>query len=248
MNIKLLENYLNDFLQIEKFKDDANFHGLQVHTHEKAQNIAFAVSPTQNIIEQAYKLHCDTLITHHGLYWKKQQVLATGLLGLRLKALYEKSMNLLSYHLPLDCHDQVGNNAQLGQVCQIENIQPFEPSPLQGLIYQGHFPGEKSQLIENIKKNHPLNVQVYDFSEKNSDLSVAWCTGAGADFMELAQKDIFITGEISERHFTQAQELKVCLIAAGHWQTEIWGVKALCSSLEKNTTLTCHFIDQSNPV
>ena len=248
MSLEKLQTTLNQYLEVEKYQNDLLYNGLQVEAHDDIKKVAFAVSPTQEIIEKAIREHCDTLITHHGLYWKKQQSIATGILGRRLSKLIKSSINLLSYHLPLDCHHDVGNNAQLGKILNLTEVRPIETIQPQGLLYCGVYKFSKRELIECIKDRHPHSTQVYDFNLKEDSLSVSWCSGAGGDFLESFQSDVFITGEISERHYTMAKELGITLIQAGHWASEVWGPKALALWVEKQLKLEVTFIDEINPI
>lgn len=248
MHIIEFEKLLNDYLDVKSFSQDYNYHGLQVAGSHNISKVAFAVSPTQAIIEKAVEASCDALVTHHGLYWKKQQAVATGLLGKRLSVLMQNQLNLLSYHLPLDCHHSVGNNAQLAKVLEIEGARSVESISPNGILYQGHYPHDKEKFFNKIKDTHPDSAHIYDFSAKERDLKVLWCSGAGGDFIEKAHCDVFITGEISERHYTMAKELGMTLVQAGHWASEVWGPKALCSWTHDNSSLETLFINEFNPI
>lgn len=245
-----LEETLNTFLKTHLFPSDPGYHGLQVQGERRApiKKIAFAVSVTQEIITKAHQLGCETLITHHGLYWKKQSPLACGVLGERLKILQSFSMNLLSYHLPLDCHPIVGNNAQIGQKLGLNDASPVPNVTPQGLLYTAPYQGDKSSLLEHLRDLHPHKCDIYDFSATQEYYKISWCSGSGGDFMEVSSTDIFITGDLSERHYTMAKENNICLVQAGHWQTETWGVRALATWVEKNLGIESLFIDEYNPI
>ena len=248
MKLNNFKQCVNIYLASDNFSEDANFNGLQVQARAEVEKVAFAVSPTLSVIKQVTKSNYDTLVTHHGLYWKKQKCIATGVLGRRLSHLVESQINLLSYHLPLDCHNIVGNNAQIGKILQLSDVIPVKQVHPQGILYTGNYYGNKLDLFQLIKDLHPNSTNIYDFGTKDEALKVLWCSGAGGDFIELEQCDIFITGEISERHYNIAQELGISLVQAGHWATEVWGVKALSHWVENELNLPTIFINDFNPI
>ena len=182
MQLKNLEDRIAMFLNLANFESDACYNGLQVESTTHVKKIAFAVSPTLTLIQEAARQGCDTLITHHGLYWRKQQAIATGVLGQRLSLLMKSSINLLSYHLPLDCHLEVGNNAQLGLQIPLQSIKCDDNILPKGLVYTGRLDQDKLQLFDALNKLGHYPCQVYDFSPTKKEYSVAWCTGSGADF------------------------------------------------------------------
>lgn len=248
MKLNDFEKKITQYLLTDNFTQDANYNGLQVQGTAQIKKVGFAVSPTSSIIKQAVENQCDTLITHHGLYWKKQKSIATGILGQRLKQLIDAQINLLSYHLPLDCHSVVGNNAQIGKVLSLSQVAPIDTIAPSGILYTGTYHGLKSELFKHIEQLHPHSTHIYDFGPKRETLKILWCSGAGADFMESEPCDIFITGEISERHYNLAQELEVSLVQAGHWASEVWGVKALSQWVESQMDLSTVFLNEFNPI
>jgi dinuclear metal center YbgI/SA1388 family protein len=225
-----LTSLLNDFLDIDNIKD-YGLNGLQVQSTNLVKKVGVAVSLNQRTIDKAIQLDVDTLIVHHGLYWVKGYQPITDLFGQRVRALIENKINLLAYHLPLDIHPDIGNNEMLGKRIGIQGSSHLTIEP-KGIVYTGHFNNDKDTLIHLLKNN--INPSLNIYHPKDHIKTIAWCTGAGADFLnEVDEVDCFITGEISERHYDIALEKKCMLIEAGHYATEAFGIEALGAWLKE---------------
>jgi len=227
--------------------------GLQVApAKDKIKRIASGVSANQALIEAAVSFNADLLLVHHGFFWKGENPCLIGIHYQRVARLIREGIGLVSYHLPLDGHETLGNNVQLAKKIGIELRGEFEVAAGPGIGRLGQLKTEQSgkQLAEQIavKLQRP---PFYIPGNKNLIRSVAWCTGAAQDFIfsaAAAQVDAFITGEVSERTVAFAKELGLHFYAAGHHATERYGVRALGEYLQNTFNLEHQFIDIDNPV
>ena len=248
MELKQLVNYTRQILQVERFTDYCP-NGLQVEGKSQIKKIVTGVSASMDFLEAAKVAGADAVLVHHGYFWKNEDACVVGLKRNRIKFLLDNQMSLLAYHLPLDAHQEFGNNAQLGKVLGL-NVQDYSGS--QCLIAQGSL-GELqtlsqfSERIGNQLGRVPLVIGDLNRSIKN----VAWCTGGAQGYMNDAIElgvDVFISGEVSEQTVHLARESGVAYIAAGHHATERYGVKALGEHLSNQFGLAHEFIDIDNPV
>jgi dinuclear metal center YbgI/SA1388 family protein len=246
-NIKDLTTYINDLLDVTKFKDYAP-NGMQVQGKAKLKKIITGVSATQALIEASIEAQADVIIVHHGWFWEKEDPCIVGMKHNRLKPLIENDINLLAYHLPLDAHPELGNNAQLAKHLDI-HIEDVMDN--QGVGNYGRLPEYISleKLGSNIAaalNRQPTLVSGGDHAIRK----VAWCTGAAQNWITKAAEagvDAFISGEISEHTVHVAREMGVHYIAAGHHATERYGVQALGEHVSAKFGLLHEFIDIDNP-
>jgi dinuclear metal center YbgI/SA1388 family protein len=248
MELKQLVNYTRQILQVERFTDYCP-NGLQVEGKSQVNKIVTGVSASMDFLKAAKSAGADAVLVHHGYFWKNEDACLVGLKRNRIKFLLDNEISLLAYHLPLDAHPELGNNAQLGTVLGL-NVQAYTGN--QGLIAQGSLGesqtlGQFSEYVGNQLGRTPLVIGDLSQPIKN----VAWCTGGAqgyiVDAIELGV-DVFISGEISEQTFHLARESGVAYIAAGHHATERYGIKALGEHLANQFTLAHEFIDIDNPV
>ncbi|WP_076413596.1 Nif3-like dinuclear metal center hexameric protein [Shewanella sp. UCD-KL12] len=245
-----LEKYLADFLQISSFKDYAP-NGLQVEGKTEIRKIVTGVTACQGLIDKAIELNADAILVHHGFFWKGESEVITGMKQRRIKGLLTHDINLFGYHLPLDAHPMLGNNAELGRKLDISDAEPVE-GVAQGLIWQGRFDtpilaSEFSERLLTVLNRQPLHIG----AEDEFIQSVAWCTGGAQDYIDNAASlgvDAFISGEVSERTYHSAIELGVNYYAAGHHATERYGIQALGEHLAREFGIEHHYVDINNPV
>lgn len=247
MNYLELERYLNQLLEVDKYSDYAP-NGLQVEGCEQVNNILCGVTASMALIEKAIDEKVDAIIVHHGYFWKGEKQTITGMKQRRIKALLENNINLYGYHLPLDGHAELGNNATLGRLWQIENaaaIAPFD------LMWTGNLPAvsadEFAQTLTQTLKREPLLIS----GGSHPINKIAWCSGGAQGFLEQAVAlgaDAYVSGEVSEKTYHEAKEYGIHYFAAGHHATECGGISALATHLNKTTSLSCQFIDVHNPV
>lgn len=244
--------YINQLLQVERFKDYAP-NGLQVEGCENISKICMAVTASDNVIEQAIQQKADALLVHHGFFWKGEKPEIVGMKKKRIAKLLKHDINLLAYHLPLDCHKELGNNACLAEKLHIKSLATYEVHKNPDLLWYGALPKESSaealaQQIHNALGREPLLIQA---NSRKTIKQIAWCSGGAQDFIEQAASlgaDAYISGEVSERTYYQAKEMDIHYFSAGHHATELYGIQALGSFLSERFQLKKHFIDSNNPV
>lgn len=225
--------------------------GLQVQGGESVSRIVSGVTASQALIEAAIESKADVLLVHHGYFWRGEDPCVRGIKQRRLKLLLEHDINLLAYHLPLDAHPTLGNNAQLAERLGITvegGLGGDAPLAVGNVGYLAGSPsaGEFAALIAAELGRQPLLEQVGDRPIHR----IAWCTGAAQSYIEKAAAagvDAFLSGEVSEQTILLARELGLHYIAAGHHATERYGVQALGAYLAERFSIDHCFIDIDNP-
>ncbi|MEM5330234.1 Nif3-like dinuclear metal center hexameric protein [Paraburkholderia sp. JHI2823] len=243
-----LELYLNNLLESARFKDYCP-NGLQVEGRRRVEKIATGVTASLAFLEAAHEWGADAVLVHHGYFWKNEAAQITGRKYRRLKTLLANDINLFAYHLPLDSHPELGNNAQLGARFGWIGEQRFGEQDLGWMatlpmpITLAHFTAEVEQTLGRT----PLVLGDPDWQLRR----VAWCTGAAQSLFDAAidaGADVFLTGEISEPTTHTSAESGVAFLAAGHHATERFGVQALGAHLSEAFDIEHLFIDIDNPV
>lgn len=251
MQLKQLCEFCDDYLSVSDF-DDYCPNGLQVEGSDEVNHIVAGVTASLDLIEAAIEQKADTLLVHHGYFWKGEAQPLTGFKGRRIRALIKNNINLIAFHLPLDAHPEVGNNAQLGRVMGWAVESSFGNLGLHDIVLSGTLaaPMTLDELSESIATR--LNTKPLSISSGDRPVrTVAWCTGAAQDYIEQAAErgiDAFISGEVSEHTFHFAKEAGIHYIAAGHHATERYGVQALAAVIEEKFGVRQQFIDIPNPV
>lgn len=249
MNHLELEKIINQKLNSDAIKDYVP-NGLQIEGRENIQKILTGVTASLEFIDAAIARNVDAVIVHHGYFWKSETPVIRGMKYVRIKKLIENGINLYAYHLPLDLHAELGNNAQLAKMWNIQDVMPIseqQPLVLTGNLSQEISVDEFSQMIEISLDRKPF----IEASGPKMIKRIAWCSGAAQDYLEDAANagfDAFITGEVSERTIYIARELGIHFIAAGHHATERDGVKALGQWLAQEYSFDVEFIDINNPI
>lgn len=245
------EKSLNELLKPELIKDFCP-NGLQVQGGDEIKKVITGVTATQALIDRAIEEGADAIVVHHGYFWKNESYVIRGMKYNRIKALLDNDINLFAYHLPLDIHPEFGNNAQLAKLLGIEVTGPLEPGNDQSVSIRGQLSQEVSgkafatQITEKLSRTCVHVAPDIDKPIK----TVAWCTGGGQSFIELAAEqgvDAFISGEISEQTTHVAREMGIHYFAAGHHATERYGAMSLAGFIKDNLNLDCQFIDIDNP-
>ena len=246
------QQFLNDVLQPNQIKDFCP-NGLQVQGREEIHKVVTGVTATEALINEAIARNADALLVHHGYFWKGESQPITGMKYQRIKKLLDNNINLFAYHLPLDIHPELGNNAQLAKLLGIKTTGPLELGnpisvPVQGEL-AFNIDGESfKQLIDKKLARECLHIAP---PSNKSIKTVAWCTGGGQGYIELAAAqgiDAFISGEASEQTTHVARELDIHFFAAGHHATERYGAKALGEYITVELGLDVEFVDIDNPV
>ncbi|WP_432459480.1 Nif3-like dinuclear metal center hexameric protein [Agarivorans sp. QJM3NY_25] len=245
-----LENILNQHLDSFKFKDYCP-NGLQVEGRESVQCIVTGVTACQALIDQAIAHKADAILVHHGFFWKNEAAVVTGMKRRRLQALLKHDINLYAYHLPLDVHPELGNNAQLAKrlgMTLTRGLEPWDPRSVAmvGKLAEPISGEAFAAQIEAVLQRKPLHI-----SNQRKIHKVGICTGGGQSYLGLAAEqglDAFVSGEISENTVHTAREMQIDYFAAGHHATERYGVQALGEWLAEQHQLDVRFIDVDNPV
>ena len=247
-NIFQIVDYTGQLLDISRFRDYCP-NGLQVEGRSDIKKLVTGVTASQELLQAAVDEGADAILVHHGYFWRNESPQITGIKRKRVGLLLQNDINLLAYHLPLDAHPELGNNAQLGRRLgfQIDGWFGEQCVAAYGNLPQ---PLALSELAENIQSalgRAPLIVAGHSKAIKR----IAWCSGAAQDYFAEAISfgvDAFLTGEISEQTVHLARESGVSFISAGHHATERYGVQALGEHLGQRFGLQHQFIDVDNPV
>jgi dinuclear metal center YbgI/SA1388 family protein len=248
MQLTELSDYIGRLLDVSRFRDYCP-NGIQVEGRGEVLRIATGVTASQRLLEAATAWKADALIVHHGYFWKNEDAVVSGIKKRRIALLLENDMSLLAYHLPLDAHPELGNNAQLAKRLGLRETGRFGE---QDIAWRGELlqPQTLSKFAEQI--THALQRIPLVIGDGERILrKMAWCSGAAQSYFEQAVAlgvDAFLTGEISEQNVHIAEETGVAFISAGHHATERYGVKALGEHLAHQFNIEQHFFDMDNPV
>ncbi len=241
-----LEQHLNRLLEPSRFKDYGP-NGLQVEGRATVSHLVCGVTASLALIDAAIAAGADAILVHHGLFWRGQDGRVTGWMKQRLARLIQHDINLFAYHLPLDAHPALGNNAQLGARLGWVVDGRFGD---QDLGFTGTLPAtDLATLTEQVQA--ALGRAVTAVPGDGRPLRrVAWCSGGAQGYFEAAiaaGADVFLTGEISEPQAHYARETGVAFIAAGHHATERYGVQGVGAQVAQDLGLRWQFIDIDNP-
>jgi dinuclear metal center YbgI/SA1388 family protein len=245
--------HLDACLQPELYADYCP-NGLQVEGRASISRIVTGVTACQSLLDAAIAWGADAVLVHHGYFWRGEAPQVVGMKRRRLATLLASEVSLLAYHLPLDAHPQLGNNASLGRLMGFDPAQlaPLQPGVAGGLGNVGDLPEAVSARefvarLAQITGRPPLHVGDPDALVRR----IAWCTGAAQEYIGAAVSvgaDLFLTGEASEQTVHTAREEGIQFVAAGHHATERYGVQALGEHLAMQFSLQHRFIDIDNPV
>lgn len=246
-----LITYLDYLLNVSAF-DDYCPNGLQVEGRNEISKIIGGVTASQALIDTAILKGADTLLVHHGYFWKGEDPRVIGMKRKRLGSLLDAGINLLAYHLPLDAHPELGNNAQLARLLDLKVTGSFGRGAGPDIGLLGELPNrvEAEGFADNLAVKlgrEPLHIS----GGKGPVHTIAWCTGAAQGYLEAAAAlgvDAFLTGEVSEQTVHEARELGIHFFSAGHHATERGGVMALGAHLADQFGISFQFEDIENPV
>ena len=241
---------VNALLQPERFADYCP-NGLQVEGRPQVRRIVSGVTASQALIEAAIAAQADAILVHHGYFWKGESPCVTGMKRRRLGLLMQHDISLLAYHLPLDVHPELGNNAQLARRLDIAISGGLQPDAAYSIGNAGSFATalsveELAKLIAVRLGRNPLVIA----GGERSIRTIAWCSGGAQGYIEQAAAlgvDAFLSGEISEQTVHCARELGIHYFAAGHHATEKFGVQALGEFLAREFGIAHQFVDIDNP-
>ena len=262
ISAQALTEFCDEYLSAPAFKDYAP-NGLQVDGGRPIQRIVTGVTACEALIDAAIADNADAILVHHGYFWKGEPAPITGMKGQRIRKLMQHGISLIGYHLPLDAHPRIGNNAKLAELLDMSIIgalYPTESHPVGNIATCT--PQSAQSLITQITEalgRLPLHISAhYQVSDTNQSDGqndrlierVGICTGGAQDMIEQAALmgcDAFISGEISERTTHIARELGIDYFACGHHATERGGIQALGELIAEQFGLPVTFIDIDNP-
>lgn len=248
MKLTELLDYTGQLLEIARFHDYSP-NGLQVEGKAEVNMLISGVSASMRLLEAAADMGADAILVHHGWFWKSEEATIVGIKRKRLRFLLQRDISLIGYHLPLDAHPILGNNAQLGCLLGIEIEGWFGE---QNIAAYGNLPHTEALAAFSVRIGNGLKRLPLLIGDANKPIRrVAWCSGAAQGYLMQAVAlgvDAFLTGEISEHTVHQSRESGVAFIAAGHHATERLGVQALGEHLAVRFGLTHRFVDIENPV
>lgn len=245
---------LDQLLEPGRFRDYGP-NGLQVEGRREVRKIVSGVTASRALIEAAIVAGADAILVHHGLFWRGQDNCVTGWMKQRLTLLLTHDINLYAYHLPLDAHPVLGNNAQLAVQLGFQVAQGaggrFGDQALGFLGERADGGGFESPLALARHLELTLKRSVSLVTSSSSEIKkIAWCTGGAHGYFEDAIRagaDAFITGELSEPQTHYARETGVAFLACGHHATERYGAPAVAGHVAAQLGLAHEFIDIDNP-
>lgn len=250
IELRQLVNWCDHTLLSHQFKDYCP-NGLQVEGRARVGKIISAVSASQSVIQLAIEAQADAILVHHGYFWKGEEAVLTGMKADRIRQLMQHGISLIAYHLPLDAHPTLGNNAALADLLGFEITGSLQPNQAQPIGNIGTCASMSvAQLTAHLTQQLGRPVTHLDGGSEQIQ-RIGWCTGAAQDMIHLAHAqgcDAYISGEVSERTFYEAQELGIHYFACGHHATERGGVQRLGQAIAEQFTISVQFVDTANPV
>ncbi len=246
-----LVNYLDTLLNAKLIKDYCP-NGLQVEGKEEIKKVVTGVTASEALIDAAIEQKADAILVHHGYFWKGESYPIVGMKKNRIGKLIKNDISLIAYHLPIDVHSELGNNAQLGKLLGVTNIRAAQTFSPEGIIMLGDYEQAKSLAEVADALHHSLQREpLVSDGRSQAVKTVAWCTGGGQSYIDQVAElgvDLFVTGEASEQTIHSSRELGIDFISAGHHATERYGVKSVGEHLADEFGLEVEFVDIHNPV
>ena len=248
MQLAELTAYLDHLLEPWRFNDYAP-NGLQVEGRGEVSRVVCGVTASQALIDEAVARRADAILVHHGYFWKGEDSRVLGFKKRRLQALLLHDISLLAYHLPLDAHPTLGNNAQLAEVL---GLAVEGQGGEQDLLWHGHLAAPVSAGVWRDDISRRLGRPALLLGDADRPVRrVAWCSGGAQGFFDAAIAmgvDAFLTGEVSEQNQHMAMESGCAFVAAGHHATERFGIQALGRQAADDLGIEVVFVDLENPV
>lgn len=243
--------FLDDLLDAPAFEDYGP-NGLQVIGAPEVSTVATGVSAHLELFRRAAEEGAQMVLCHHGMLWNKQPLVVDGQRRARFEALFAADMSLAAYHLPLDAHPEVGNNALIGEALGLERDEPFGDHggrPL-GFVFRAPQPLPRAELVERCRRTFRRDPLAFEHGPDPVRTVGVISGGAASSLAEAADLglDAFVTGEPSEPAMADARERGITFIAGGHWATETFGVRRLGELLAERFGVEHRFLPVANPV
>jgi len=250
VHLRELVSYIDSLLDIGSFHDYCP-NGLQVEGRPEVCRLVSGVTASLALMEAAVEREADAILVHHGYFWNGEDPRIVGMKHRRLKVLLSTGISLLAYHLPLDAHPELGNNAQLGRLLGLSTGGSFGPEgnpniALHGELAQPMDGAEFARHVARVLGREPL----YLPGGAGAIRTIGWCSGGAQGLIEQAASlglDAYLSGEVSEQTVHVAREMGIHFFAAGHHATERYGPSALGTHLADRFGLAHEFVDIDNP-
>ncbi|MDD2989403.1 MAG: Nif3-like dinuclear metal center hexameric protein [Zoogloea sp.] len=243
-----LQRYLDNLLEVGRFRDYCP-NGLQVEGRAEIQRVVCGVTASQALLDAAVTREADAVLVHHGYFWRGEDGVITGLRRKRLGSLLNHDISLFAYHLPLDAHPDLGNNAQLARLM---GWTPEGRFGEQDIGWTGRLPqATRGDLLARQVAARLGREPLLLGDPAKTVARIAWCTGGAQGYFEQAIAcgvDCFVSGEASEQTTHLARESGVSYLAVGHHASERYGVQALGAHLAERFGLEVSFVEVDNPV
>ena len=231
LKVSDFDDVSNNGLQIDRFATPTQ--NLKTSKPQTITTVAFAVDASVRAVEAAAKAGAQLLVVHHGISWGGGIKRLTGGVGNVIRAAIERHIAICAYHLPLDAHPTLGNNAQLAKLLGLKKVRP-------AFSYHGNViglvgEGLKVRVFESLKVIGLPNFQTFKLSNSQT-LRIGICSGGAGEFAEEAKNlgcDLYITGEASWGDVIAAENCGMRMVCAGHYETEVFGVRALSKAMKK---------------
>ena len=245
-SLQTIVSFLDRELNIKAFAD-ASHNGLQVENSGRIFHVVAGVDASLAFFEEAARRQAQMVICHHGLSWGDSLKRISGLNYRRLKFLLDHDLALYACHLPLDAHPRLGNNAQIARALGLRRLKPFGlyhgiPIGFCGSLPEPMAYAAFKSLVKRVIGN---TMSTMEFGKRRIQ-TVAIVSGGAAEMIdEAGQKgiDVYLSGEPNLTAYHLAQEYGINAIFAGHYATEVFGVKALARLLSSRFRLKTEFVD-----
>ena len=239
-----LIRYLDDYLNVSSIPDDS-INGLQVEGAAEISKAVFAVDACLETVRAASDSRANILVVHHGLFWKRNERIV-GVMRERISTLLENEISLYASHLPLDCHEEVGNNVQLAEILGLRKTGSFATykGVTIGVLAKPDKVLRRETLLKKLEQELNTHAEMLPFGPARVK-KVGIVSGEAASFVgeaKLADADTLITGETSHAAYHFAKESEINVIFAGHYASETVGLVALLRHIEERFAITCRFL------
>lgn len=253
MELRDFSKWLDDLLHPEKFRDFC-VDGLCVEAADRVTKVVTGVSFRNSLIDAAVEEGADCILVHHpNGFWNGEKRLPVGNFASRLRKLFVNGISLYGYHLPLDGHPEVGNNALIAKALGMKIVEGFMVEGEAPVGYVAEFDRgfSRGEFLAAAERAFAHGIQNAFWHGPEEIRRVAICSGSGAGGIEESLElgcDAFVTGEIKESVPILCEELGVNLLCCGHHRTEIFGVRALAEKIRNDLGIEAKFIDIDNPI
>lgn len=252
MELVQLMTELNAWMNPSAYKDYCP-NGLQIEGCARIERIICGVTASESLIDHAIAHKAQAILVHHGYFWRGEAPVITGQKARRLKKIMQHDLSLIAYHLPLDVHPVLGNNATLANRLRFTVEGQVSAGDTPGLLWFGrlHEPMSSEQLTAHISCLLGRRPLLLGDSGSRLLRTIAWCTGGAQGYIDQAiglGVDVYLSGEASEQTFHSAVESGIVYVGAGHHATERFGVQALGAKIQESSGIAVEYFEIDNPV